>query len=259
MRYGPTLVEGPISYTSGESGATIRRFSGTQAEIENLAVTLTSQGYVANVDEGQEWSLVATLNYNSQQDEQTEPAAKWSVVSTPSEQNILESDIDLVKYLSAQTKESILLALKNPGKGYPLYSTTASERERIAAYLMYNYMLIGADSRRINLKSVTRTIIVSDKYVNKWTLQDENKVLSKSYLISKTGMPLWVQTQIPETQMNFLRNSTTTPPAPPPDIYVNKAYLETGLQSDNVPNNQVQISQTWIYNDWLFDYYPIAG
>lgn len=253
ITHGSTLTEGPTSWNQKEdnSGTTTRNFSSNnQSEIVAKANELRALGYAVQVDQGPPWTLTATLAYVTiDNNPEPTPEPQWNIQASAGEQNIMESDIDIVKTLSIETKEKLLLAIKNPGKNYPHYATNASDTEKANAEKLYKYMTIGADSKRFNTVTVSRTITVSRRYVSDWDLVNVNKVLSKETLVGATNMPQWVYILLPDSAQDVEQS---------PGVIVNKGYLQEHPTYQNVANNQVQISQQWVYNSWLKDYYPFV-
>jgi len=248
---GNTLVEGPVTYNNKAdgSGTTTRNFAGTEAEIRALEITYRTSGYDTVVEEGSPWKLTATLSYSlltNQLGQEPEPFPQWSVVPNAQEQNILESDVLLSRIIKPANKARILAALKNPDRPGTMFDADDNEEQRVATRVMHALMSLGADKKRLTTISVSRTITVSKTYVSTWDLQHDGKVLSKGTLVAMTAMPNWVQILLPES-VHAKQLST--------DVYINKGYLQETPSYQNISNNQVQISQTWIYNDWMLEYY----
>jgi hypothetical protein len=250
---GQTLTEGPASYTYKEdgSGTTTRTFTGTEDEIRNITSQLHTAGYATQTEQGPPWKVIGTLSYNIMVDgSEAEPEAIWNIQGSEGERSILEcSDLEFIQNIHSDTKEKMLIALKNPGKNLPLYLPTVSSDEKIAADQIYIYMKVGADSRRFNTVTVSRSITVSRRYVSTWDLTNVNKVLSKNSLVSSTNMPNWVQVLIPNSEVRVKVAD---------NIFVNRGYLQGYPNYQSVANNQVQISQAWVFNDWIEFYYQFV-
>lgn len=247
-----TVVEGASSYTSNSdgSGTSTRTFTGTGDDITLLANQLVLQGYTTQIEQGTPWKLTATLSYNLivGGNPQTEPENIWSITSHAGEQNILESDIPLVTGLTTEIKDNILFNLKNPKQKIPLYSPSTPNDIRTKATTLFTIMQTGADAKRYIAKSVSRTITVPKSYISTWNLANEGSVLSKNALISTTNMPLWVQVLLPESGETVSNG-----------IALYKGYLEEGANRQGVADDQVQISQTWVFNTWVAAYYTVVA
>lgn len=262
LHKGDILVEGPISFSekTDGSGNTIRTFIGTEAQIRSTQINLRALGWETTVEQlgqGLAWKLTATFAFsllNQNEGQEPEPEALWTVQGLASEQNIMESDIFLVQGMSTETKELILKAVKNPGKGYPIFGlNNTTQDERAKAKVLFNLMTLGADHKRLNTVAVSRTIQVSRRYISTWSNANVNKVLSKSALISSTSMPAWVSVLIPESQYQVNIGKTGLEA-----IYINRGYLMEHPSYHNVADSKVEISQSWLYGDWVFEYYTFV-
>jgi len=251
IQKGDTLVESAIQYTTkvDGSGNTTRTFIGTEAEIRALQPLYRYSGYDTQVDQGPPWKLTATLAYSlltNQQGQEPEPEAQWTLQNNSGEQDIMEADIWVSNKCSNTTKKAIRNHIANPGKNIPYILPGQSEDEKNAATLLANFILIGADKRHSNTLTVARSITVSKNYVTNWSFEHANKVWSKQTLINNTNCPWWVQILLPESTHAFHQA---------PGVYVNKGYLAGYPNYQTVAGNKVQISQDWIYNYWIDEYY----
>lgn len=251
IQYGSTLVEQPAKFTenSDGSGTTVYSYVGSQAQIIGKYQQLKAQDfYTFTFEGGLTWTMDASLPYNAlAYSSEPEPEPQWNIEGNAGEQNILESNISIVTTLGTDTKERILQALKNPNKNIPLVAPTSGS-QLTNATKVYNYMKIGADSKRFNTVTVTRQITVSRRYVSSWDLRYVGTVLSKLSLANTTNMPSWVQVLLPNSAYIDKGNGITA----------FAGFLEEHPKYQNVANNKVQISQAWIYNEWISDYYTIV-
>jgi hypothetical protein len=244
------VIEQPASYTQKEdgSGTTTRTFTApTEALIATQNATLRSQGYATNISQGPGagWTITATLAYNilTNPDVEPEPVPVWNFKGNAGEQNIMDTNLPCVTTLSAVTKERILQSLKNPGKNIPLIGVGSWSDELESATLLYNAMRLGADSRRFNTVTLSRTITVSQRYVCTWDLDMVGKVLSTSTLISSKDVPEWVSILLSIQPSSYIDKGNY--------IQAYSGWLEEMPTYSQVANNQVQISQEWVWNEWI--------
>ena len=247
VRGQTSIVEGPSTFTSNSdgSGTTVRTFSGLQADILALELNLRAVGYSTEVTQATPWTMRATLAMNINNGPvETEPRSTWTVQASTGEGNLLESGIPFIAELSTDTKERILLSVKNPAKGIPLTSPEHSS-ELTDARKVATLLKIGVDSIRQNQVTVSRTITVSKRYVCTWSFTEQNKVLSKNSLVTLFNVPQWVQVLLPESDKKLIHTADGV------TIESTGAYLMDFPNYQNVANDQVQIQQNWHYNHWV--------
>jgi len=241
-------VEGPATYTTNTdgSGTTVRTFQASgSAQLEALQDSLgTSYSY--ELQEGPVWTLTATLSYNINTGE-TAPTPQWTFTNTRGSQHIFDSNIALVSNLDTDTRERIRARLKNPQVPIPLVKR-GSDSQLSNATIVYKWLSANVDSRLATTINVTRTITVSKSYVNSWAQNNGGYVLSRSTLISNTGCPNYIYSRLPiggyKNRSNGLR--------------VYGGYLEIPEDRQDVSNNQVQLSSTWIYDEYPEGWYQIV-
>ena len=132
-----------------------------------------------------------------------------------------------------------------------MISSSSFASELPNATLMYNAMRLGADSRRFNTAVVTRTITVSQRYVCSWDLGMVGSVLSTSTLISSKDVPEWIQVLLLIQPSEYIDKGNS--------IQAYSGWLEEMPVYQQVANNQVQISQEWVWNEWIVNppYYNV--
>jgi hypothetical protein len=244
------VVEGQIKINVKPlvGGTTERNFKGKEADIKAKAIELQALGYETTITSGKPaWELIATLPWDiSQFTSEPDPVAVWEVKGHALERSILEcTDRDLVSNLSSAVKASIEYKIKNPTSAEPLIETNADLPMFENAWLVYNLMRAGVESRQEWTIEVTRTITVSKAYSFNWSLANVGKVLSKGSLISVYNVPSQRQNSLPNSSSSITNVGTAADP-----IWVFFGYLEQYPTIQDVSNNKVQISQSWIYNKW---------
>ena len=242
----------------GKNGSTTCGFFCWTADEANQKVSqLNASGWkCSTTQDGIGWRISATLNVNLGQNPEgptstIEPTSQWSLTRNIVEENLLEADREVIKELTTLTKESIRLALKNPGKQLPIVEKLYASNTNYVkgANEVYSLMAMGMKSRRIITKTLKRTITVSEMYNTTWLNNSEGKVIGTPTMISRYNIPISVSCLMPNPSVKeFILNSGDNNIMN--RVYVNYGWLDLGVDRNFSNNGNVQISQEWEYGKW---------
>lgn len=253
-----TEVEQPIQLeaTHRNGGSTVRTWvypNPSNDLAPALALARYNNMYVGGWDVkmsgGSQWTVTATLGYDINAAGSSMPESTWEIGGTPVDQNLFESSINIVTGLSTTTKTLIEARLKAPATVAPL-TTVAEVSQLTNATKVYNLMRAGADSKRIFLPSVKRSVTLNTGFSGlTWTLGNVGNVVSRSNLISLFGVPNLIQP--------LLDNSAFTTDTAGIQTYT--GYLVFYPTVSYTGNNKVQVAQEFLYGKWSTDIYTIVS
>ena len=247
----------------GQGGSTgTSYFAWTLAEANTKINELSALGWQCSLtQDGPGYRINTTFNVNIDQnppEQPVEPTSQWSLVKQLDTDNLLESDRAIIKQLTTKTKELIRTRLKKPDSIIPIveYEKLNDEQYIKDAVRVYSLMLIGITGKKIFIKTLKRTITVTDNYNSTWLQDSEGKVITTPTMITRYDIPAAVSVLMPNPAPSVV---TTNAADNDPTNLVKLQYgwLDMGTDRQFSSNNNIQISQEWQYGKWPFDMYDI--
>ncbi len=253
-----SIVEQPTTYTNSlkTGGTTTRTFIGNEVDIVAKKNELLAQGYETSIKQGPKWELTANYAFDLSggqtpgTETEIEPQTVWQVSAQAGVQKFIDIQNTYTSQLSPSTFAKIEESLKDP-RVKPYDSTDASQTSQNVINIATDIATLkrfGVEGKSIFFPQVSRTITVNTNYVFNWSIENVNKVLSKSSLITLKQVPSYLHNLLPTSGTEASSNAST--------IVYFYGYLENFPTYQTVGNNKIQISQTWSFGRYPVVIYP---
>jgi hypothetical protein len=266
----------PFSYGRTDSGRYMHvPYEGiTQPQVDSLAAYFDALGYnyhAAPVGHGK-YRLEVEYAYNfapgvggsgSYPSEQTEVEDVWELVPGKKTVPILDSRNPLAMSASAQERSGLAKWKAEGTLGTNVIDETGTLRVlkwsngtilSDAAHQLAKLLLDGVDMVEVDLPVLTHTKTVTDKYINRATFANINRIFSSVTLIASEGVPATLLFDFP-TDTDPSAIAIGSPNGTP--IYQTYGY---GWKKNAFPVRQIgarkwQIQNTFEYDLWLLNIY----
>jgi len=231
----------PIEYGLDDNGQfTIRRYRGTRSQIATQYSVCVAAGAHCTVKQGIGVDeLEARYSHSPDGSGNTDDLVDdWEFFANVVEKDILEADIAAVSGISEEEKAKIRNAIQNP----PEDSSPALTDED--AIDIYQLMLKGQRSIRVNAPVLRHTLTVSNSYTIKAALTNVGKVISSATLASQESLPVDVLFNLP--------NDIST------DSLLQYGWFKMHPTIRMSARQRAQIEQQWEYGLWPIVVYGAA-
>src|SRR6266568_1111321 len=244
------IVQGKVSsnFSRTKGASTTIEYHGTQNQvISNALVFQSYDGWETTIDNplsqgGGSWKLTATYPEDLLTGNPSTPAPVWTIEPHALERNVLEcTDRAFIADLTTEIKNRIEYVLKVPTTKTDLFPSGSTVNQKLHAQTAYNLMRVGVEGRQEFTIAVKRTLIVSRLVNVQWALVNNNRVLSKSFLVSDYFVDNATALFMPQS------SGVTTDTN---GIATMFGYLENRPTRQTLANNKVQLEQQWVYNKW---------
>lgn len=261
---------------------------GTQINVYTLAKECQELGYEYSITGGAIFTIEITIPVDvitNDLDAEPDPISFWELNYHQIDRSVLEmGDRKFISSLSSDTTKQIEQKLKNPLSATPVVKTK-DHTQFANATLAYNLKLLGIEGRAEFVPTLKRNAVVSSKYNkgiipgwNEGTFLNGSVMTTEDLLIRYNSpsnplseIPLFIKNQLPRGLDIFDVYDNSPNPIKFRSGFVTSkngivsfiGWLQYPIESQQVAINKIQVSQTWVFNQWsagdfgLYDVYDI--